>query len=68
MEAKVELWMLIPFGVMLLTIAVAPLLFEHWWEKNRNKLIFTLLLSIPTVAFLCWFGMCKAVTHQMLYD
>lgn len=68
MEAKVELWMLIPFGVMLLTIAVAPLLFEHWWEKNRNKLIFTLLLSIPTVAFLCWFGMSKAVTHQMLYD
>ncbi|MBQ5904055.1 MAG: sodium:proton antiporter, partial [Alistipes sp.] len=43
---QVQLWMLIPFVVMLLTIAVSPLVAEHWWEKNRNKLIFTLLVSI----------------------
>ena len=44
---QVELWMLIPFAIMLLMIAVAPLVAEHWWEENRNKLIFTLGLSIP---------------------
>ena len=38
---QVELWMVIPFVIMLLTIAIAPLVAEHFWESNRNKLIFT---------------------------
>lgn len=45
---QVEAWMMIPFGIMLLVIAVAPLVIEHRWEKNLNKLIFVLALSIPT--------------------
>ena len=31
-------WSMIPFGLMLLAIAVAPLLAEHWWESNKHKL------------------------------
>ncbi len=65
---QVELWMLIPFVVMLLTIAIAPLAVEHWWEENRNKLIFTLGLSIPTALFLTWAGLGSNVMHQLLYD
>ena len=65
---QVELWMLIPFAVMLLMIAVAPLVAEHWWEENRNKLIFTLGLSIPTALFLTWVGLGSNVMHQLLYD
>ncbi len=65
---QVELWMLIPFAIMLLTIAVAPLVAEHWWEKNRNKLIFTLALSIPTALFLAHVGLGSNVAHQLLYD
>lgn len=65
---QVQLWMLIPFVVMLLTIAIAPLAVEHWWEENRNKLIFTLLLSIPTAAVLALFGLGGNVVHQLLYD
>ncbi len=64
----VQLWMLIPFAVMLLTIAIAPLTVEHWWEENRNKLIFTLLLSIPTAVVLALFGLGGNVVHQLLYD
>lgn len=60
--------MLIPFVVMLLTIAVAPLVAEHWWEKNRNKLIFTLLISIPTAIVLICAGLGKNVEHQLLFD
>lgn len=60
--------MLIPFVVMLLTIAVAPLVAEHWWEKNRNKLIFTLLVSIPTAIVLVCAGLGHNVQHQLLFD
>ena len=65
---QVKLWMLIPFVVMLLTIAVAPLVAEHWWVKNRNKLIFTLLVSIPTAIFLVCVGLGHNVQHQLLFD
>lgn len=60
--------MLIPFVVMLLTIAVAPLVAEHWWEKNRNKLIFTLIVSIPTAIILVCSGLGHNVQHQLLFD
>ncbi len=65
---QVQLWMLIPFVVMLLTIAIAPLAVEHWWEENRNKLIFTLLLSIPTAVLLACYGLGGNVVHQLVYD
>ena len=44
------IWMVIPFVVMLLCIAVLPLTFEHFWESNRNKLIISCLLGIPVAA------------------
>ena len=31
-------WSMIPFGLMLLTIAVAPLIVNDWWDSNRHKL------------------------------
>lgn len=65
---QVQLWMLIPFVVMLLTIAVAPLVAEHWWEKNRNKLIFTLIVSIPAAIILVCSGLGHNVQHQLLFD
>ena len=37
---------------MLLAIAVFPLTAPHWWERNHNKLVVSLLLGIPTVLFL----------------
>lgn len=65
---QVELWMLIPFALMLLTIAVAPLVIEHWWENNSNKLIVSLVLAIPTAIYLACIGLGSNVEHQLLYD
>ncbi|MFC1562440.1 sodium:proton antiporter [candidate division KSB1 bacterium] len=37
----------IPFVIMLLCIAVIPLVKEHWWEDNWNKLKISCILGIP---------------------
>ena len=37
---------------MLLSIAIVPLVFANWWEKNSNKLILSLVLSAPVLAVL----------------
>ena len=45
-------WAMIPFAIMLLTIAIGPLVAEHWWEKNTNKLIISFILGVPTAIYL----------------
>lgn len=60
--------MLIPFVIMLLAIAVAPLVVERRWERNINKLIFTLIISIPTALYLTHVGLGEQVLHQLLFD
>jgi Na+/H+ antiporter NhaD/arsenite permease-like protein len=59
---------MIPFVVMLLSIAILPLLFPHFWEKNINKLIFVLVISVPTAIILARAGLGHNLIHQMLYD
>jgi Na+/H+ antiporter NhaD/arsenite permease-like protein len=41
------LWSVIPFGVMLLAIALLPLFAGKLWDPNRNKAIFSVLLGAP---------------------
>ena len=45
------LYSVLPFVAMLLAIAVCPLWVNHWWERNGNKLVLSLLLSAPVVAY-----------------
>jgi len=47
-------WMLIPFATMLLGIAVFPLLPKvgEWWEDNVHKLLISVVLGIPVVAWM----------------
>ena len=61
-------WSMIPFGLMLLIIAVAPLIVAEWWDKNRHKLAVSLLLAIPTAVCLVMGGMAKELEHQLLSD
>ena len=62
-------WMLIPFAVQLLCIAVLPLTkLEEWWEHNLHKLYVSLLLGIPVGAWLVMHGMGHELEHQMIYD
>lgn len=65
---EVQLWTLIPFLLMLLSIAIIPLVAEHWWESNRNKLIVSLILGVPTAIYLICAGMGHNLEHQMLFD
>ena len=61
-------WSMIPFGLMLLTIAVAPLIAEHWWESNRHKLTVALFLGVPTAICLIVGGMLHDLEHQIFGD
>ena len=61
-------WSMIPFGLMLLIIAVAPMIVAEWWDKNRHKLAVSLLLAIPTAVCLVMGGMAKELEHQLLSD
>lgn len=62
------LWLSIPFVVMLLFIAIGPLFFEHWWEKNKNKLIISLALGIPVSILLISRDLSHELLHQILFD
>jgi len=54
-ELCFPLWSLFPFVAMLLSIAVVPLVMPGWWDHNRNKLILSIVVSIPvlTVVLRC---------------
>ena len=64
----IEPYLLIPFGVMLLSIAILPLVVPRFWGKNINKLLFVLVVSIPTAMMLSRAGLSENLKHQMLYD
>jgi Na+/H+ antiporter NhaD/arsenite permease-like protein len=66
--AAIPVWTLVPFVLMLLAIAIAPLIAGHWWEHNRNKLIVSLVLGIPTAIYLMSNGLTIKLEHQLLYD
>ena len=65
---NIEPHLLIPFVVMLLSIALMPLIFPRLWSRNINKLIFVLLLAVPTAIMLTRVGLEENLKHQMLYD
>ena len=64
----VELWALIPFALMLLSIAILPLIAEYWWEDNRHKLYVAIGLAIPASIYLIINNMGSNLQHQMLFD
>jgi Na+/H+ antiporter NhaD/arsenite permease-like protein len=44
------LWSIAPFLLMLFGIAMVPLMFPHWWDKNTNKLLLSFGMSLPVLA------------------
>ncbi|MFH1438795.1 MAG: sodium:proton antiporter [Pseudomonadota bacterium] len=49
-------WTVAPFVLMLLGIAIIPLINAHWWERNRNKGILSVILGALILAYLLFFG------------
>ncbi len=69
-EHLIPAWMLIPFVVMLLCIAILPLIphVGEWWEHNLHKLYVSLILGVPVGIWLCVNGMSHELIHQMIFD
>lgn len=66
--AEVPLISTIPFVLMLLSIAVFPLFWNHFWEKNKNKLIIAALLSAPIVVYLLSAGLSEKLVETIVFD
>lgn len=51
------LWMVIPFVLLLGSIAVLPLIpaTEHWWESNKNRFIVAAGLGVVTLLYYLFF-------------
>lgn len=59
------LWSIVPFVLMLLTIAIAPLINEHFWEKNKNKAIFSVIYSIPIIVLFYHYNEFHPLLHEV---
>ncbi len=66
--SKVPVVTLLPFVIMLLSIALFPLYWNHFWEKNRNKLGIALILSLPIVIYLFYNGLNNKLTETLIFD
>ncbi|MGB9771386.1 MAG: sodium:proton antiporter [Candidatus Kapaibacteriota bacterium] len=58
----------LPFVFMLLAIAVLPLLTPHFWESNKNKLMVSLVLGIPTAIWLLSQNLSDVLIHSIFFD
>lgn len=65
---EIPFLLLIPFGLLLVAIAIMPLIFAHFWESNRNKLIVALVCSLPVLVFLAYHAMWHEIKHALLFD
>ncbi|MFM2291860.1 MAG: hypothetical protein RIS29_1673 [Bacteroidota bacterium] len=64
----VPVWLSIPFILMLLSIALAPIFADHWWSKNKNKLITSLLLSIPVIIYMLSYSLSEKLFETLVFD
>ena len=58
----------LPFVLMLLSIAVFPLFWNRFWEKNKNKLIVAALLSVPVIVYLLASGLSEHLFETIVFD
>ena len=65
---QIPLVVILPFLLLLLAIALFPLLWNRFWEKNRNKLIIATLLSIPVVIYLLLNQLYNELLNTMLFE
>ena len=66
--SNMPIWISIPFIVMLLAIAIGPLIAGKWWDRNRNKLLVSLLLSTPIIIFMITNGHSSNIISTIIND
>ena len=65
---NIPLFLSIPFILMLLAIAVMPIFEPKFWTPNKNKLIFSILLSIPVVVWFMMMGESRSINENFIHD
>ncbi len=63
--ATVTPWMILPFIVMLLAIAVAPFINKHWWEHNYPYVSFA-LGAITVAYYVFWVESTTRLVHTAI--
>ncbi|RLT44625.1 MAG: sodium:proton antiporter [Chloroflexi bacterium] len=58
-------WTTAFFAAMLAAIAILPLVAGHWWHRNRNKLLVSVVLSLPVLLFLMAEGIYAPIGHAV---
>jgi Na+/H+ antiporter NhaD/arsenite permease-like protein len=48
-------WSVVPFGLLLLAIAMLPVAAGHFWHQHRNRVLVVTLLAVPVAAYLAYF-------------
>ena len=67
-KIEIPVLTLLPFILMLLSIALFPLFWNPFWEKNKNKLYVAIVLSIPVIIYLLLNGFTHQLIHTMVFD
>ncbi len=68
-EVPVPSWGILPFVVMLVSIAVLPLIpaTAGWWERRRSQLTLALVLGVPVAAWM-WASQGPQVVVHSLWE
>ena len=68
--AELSLCWAIPFAGILLSIALGPLLFAHFWHKNYGKvaLMWAVLAAVPLFMFFGTQTSVEALAHALIGD
>lgn len=68
--SELSLWWALPFAGILLSIALGPLLFAHFWHRNYGKiaLMWALLCAVPLYFFFGAKTSTEAIAHALLGD
>ncbi len=66
---QLSAWSVIPFVLILLSMAIIPLVHGTWWDQNRNKAVVSFLCALPTLSYLLWIGpLGQEVLVDVLHD
>ena len=64
------MWSVIPFAGLLLSIALLPMVAEHWWHHNKNQLLVAVLWASPVFGYLTYLAITNHETlgHDALHS